>query len=131
MKTRSVSEIINDLSLLSLVESELKQELEQTIEQEKKKAIAASPWLLQDSQALQVVKSTPRPWKTIKTDSFEVGDRVYITNEITPAFVLANSKDRKATVTKIKGERCFILTDNQVKTHRKKKFLDLLVGEGQ
>lgn len=100
MKTRSVSEIIDDLSLLSLVESELKQELKRTIKHEKNKVIAASPWLLQDSQALQVVKSAPRLWKTIKTDSFEIGDRVYITNEITPAFVLATSKDRKATVTK-------------------------------
>ena len=42
MKTRSVSEIINDLSRLSLVESELKQELEQTIEQENYYAVRKS-----------------------------------------------------------------------------------------
>ena len=82
-----------------------------------------------NSEALRRAKNTPKQWRINKTDVFQVGDRVYIQNEITPAFTIADSKDRKATVLKVQGDRCSNLTDNDVKTHRKKKFLYSLIEE--
>ena len=129
MKTRSIEEITDDLHLLSLVQDKLEKELQQTIEQEKRRIIASSPFVLTDSEASRRVKKTTKQWRTEKKDVFQVGDRVYIQNEVTPAFIVANSKDRKATVLKIQGDRCHIFTDNDIKTHRKKQFLDALIEE--
>ena len=62
--------------------------------------------------------------------TYQVGDRVYITSRIRrPVFASGawtGYKERRATVTKIVGEKVYVKTDNDTKTWRAAKNLRLL-----
>jgi len=71
--------------------------------------------------------------KDIERDTrttYQVGDRVYITSRIRrPVFAPATwtgYKERRATVTRIVGEKVYVKTDNDIKTWRAAKNLRLL-----
>ena len=131
MRTWSVSEILADLNRLKITEDELKAELERTIEVETNKVIASSPLLLEREEARRRICLEPAKFRVERRESFQIGDRVYIDNAITPQHQIANSNDRKATVRAISGDRYFITTDNDFKTHRLSKYLRLLIEEDQ
>ena len=104
---RSEDEIKADLSFLKQYERELIQEL---------KDLSIAP----ESEKLDT-------WHTEKQDSFSVGERVYIVNEITPFNIIPSSKDRKATVRRVSDKKYYITTDNNFNTYRLGKFLRRLV----
>ena len=74
------------------------------------------------------VNLTPN-WTIVKDDSFSINNRVYITNSVTPACIVANSGGRKVTVTGINFNRILVITDNGVKTNRSEEYLDKLIEE--
>jgi hypothetical protein len=64
------------------------------------------------------------------TQTYQVGDRVYITSRIRrPVFTSGTwtgYNERRATVTRVVGEKVYIKTDNEVETWRAAKNLRLL-----
>ena len=83
---RTKEEILRDLSLVKHIEDDLTKELEALNLSEEKEG------------------HNTHNWHTENQTTFDIGDRVYINNQITPAGLIGNSKDRKATVKKISGE---------------------------
>ena len=74
---------------------------------------------------------TAKANKTQNTNDFRVGDRVTITNRVTSRiFGKTTESDRAATVRKVKHDekgnivKVFLVTDNNLATHRLPKFLE-------
>ena len=71
----------------------------------------------------------PHSSDDIHDDHFAIGDRVRILNEIRKPAIWDNRKPwitseaRQATVTRVRGQQVFIVTDNGVSTWRKRKNL--------
>ena len=132
MQTRSISEILESLQKLRLIEQELQKELQDSVNNECERIIKSDRRVLSPEQARQIVfkrasTSAANDWSVVRVLSFQIGDRVYIDNAITSASEIANTGDRKATIRGISGPRYLITTDNGLKTHRLGKHLLKLI----